>query len=448
MILLFFACLSQLIEDGEWLPGGDTTNTLMFGGNAFIRPAENILTEHEPSFYTGNSFFNQAWVEAPASTQHRDGLGPLFNARSCASCHFKDGRGAPPEGDDSFLGLLLKTSISGLQSDGSPKPSPRYGVQIQPFSILNVPTEANPVLYYEEIKGYYDDGEAYTLLNPIYELTDEAYGETDDLKLSPRVAPAVIGMGLLEAIPLSRLEELSDPNDEDGDGVSGKLNWVWDVEKDTYSVGRFGWKSEMPTVRAQVGGAFLHDIGITSSLFPTNNCADNQFECEEELPGGEPEISDDLFDKVVLYTALLAVPMRHNWDSKPVLEGKKLFFEMGCDSCHTPSHRTGQHDHFPEVSDQLIFPYTDLLLHDMGKGLADNRPTYDAGGSEWRTPPLWSIGMIPTVNGHSRYLHDGRARNLTEAILWHGGEASSSQKAFLALSKADRKLVIKFVESL
>lgn len=448
MLFLWIACQSRLIEDGEWLPGGETTNTLMFGSNAFIRPAENILVEHEPSFYTGNSFFNQAWVEAPASTQHRDGLGPLFNARSCAACHFKDGRGAPPEDGESFLGLLLRASIPGTQDDGSPLPSSQYGVQIQSFSILGVPPEANPVVHYEKVTGFFDDGEAFNLLKPTYDLLSAQYGETDDLLLSPRVAPVVIGMGLLEAIPKSRLEELSDPNDIDGDGVSGKLNWVWDVESDTHSIGRFGWKSEMPSVKTQVGGAFLHDVGITSPLFPQNNCADTQVECLEEPPGGSPEINQELFDKVVLYTSLLAVPMRHNWDSRTVLAGKKLFLQLGCDSCHTPSHTTGEHPDFPELNNQKIFPYTDLLLHDMGEGLSDNRPSFDAEGSEWRTPPLWSVGLISTVNGHTRFLHDGRARNLTEAILWHGGEAESAKNGFIALSKSERAQLIEFVESL
>ena len=395
------------------------------------------------------SFFNQAWVEAPASTQHRDGLGPLFNARSCASCHFKDGRGEPPEEGEKFLGLLLRASISGISETGAPIPSRKYGDQIQPFALPDIPAEANPIIEYEEIKGAYADGEEYTLLKPTYFLEDLEYGEPeDDIMLSPRDAPAVIGMGLLEAIPESRLEALSDPDDDDGDGISGKINWDWDKANQKHSVGRFGWKSEETSVASQVAGAFLGDIGITTPLHMENSCAEEQELCQEEANEEEPEINQNLYDKVVLYTSLLAVPMRRSWDSEPVLDGKKLFLEIGCDSCHTPSHTTEIHDVFPELSEQKIFPYTDLLLHDMGEGLSDNRHSFDAEGSEWRTPPLWSVGLVESVNGHTRFLHDGRARNLTEAILWHGGEASASQKEFTALSKEERILIITFLESL
>ena len=448
--LLGFSFLHcKTIEEGELYPGGETTNTFLQGSNAFILPAENMLIEHEPSFYTGNSFFNQAWVETPSSTQKRDGIGPLFNARSCASCHFKDGRGAPPEDGETFLGLLLRISIDGSDVHGRPNPSPGYGTQIQPFSILNVETEAAPTLKYEEIEGTYGDGTSYFLLKPSYEIKNLAYGElSDEIMISPRIAPMVIGMGLLESIPLSRLEELEDIDDVDDDGISGKINRIWNPVSQSIDVGRFGWKSEAATVRHQVAEAFLGDIGITNPILGTNNCASLQDECREQPNGGEPEIEEDLFNKVVLYSSLLAVPMRRKWDSSEVASGKSLFNEIGCEQCHTSTHVTSSDSEFSELHNQKIWPYTDLLLHDMGEGLADNRPVFLANGSEWKTPPLWSLGLIESVNKHTRFLHDGRARNLAEAILWHGGEGEDSKERFRNLSLEERENIISFIKSL
>ncbi len=439
------------LEPGELLPGGATTNTLLGGRNAFIRPAENIVVEHEPSFYTGNSFFNQAWVEAPASTGRRDGLGPLYNARSCAACHLRDGRGRPPETEDEpFLGLLLRLSVPGVDAVGGPVPEPNYGGQLQPFALPDVPIEADAAVTYEAIEGTYGDGTAYTLLRPTYHLDALAYGPlADDVMISPRVAPQVIGLGLLEAIPEEALEALADPDDADGDGVRGRINRVWDATAEAPAVGRFGWKSEQPTVRQQVAGAFLGDMGITTPVFDAQDCTAAQTDCLAARDGGEggPEIDAETFEKVVLYSSLLAVPARRLADDAEVLRGKALFTGMGCAACHTPSHRTGGHP-LPEVADQLIWPYTDMLLHDMGPGLSDGRPVYEAGGADWRTPPLWGVGLFEAVNDHQRLLHDGRARGVAEAILWHGGEGEVAREAFRTAPAADRDAVVRFVNSL
>ena len=446
--LLTLGCYKSHIESGEWLPGGETTNTLILGSNAFIFPAENISIANQPSFYSGNSFFNQAWVETPSSTIKRDGLGPLFNARSCAACHFKDGRAQPPTESMPHLGLLFRASISGEDENGSPLGHDNYGGQLQPFSVLQGTPEIELSITYEYITGAYGDGEVYKLQKPVYSFPTENYGTlSSDVMLSPRIAPAVIGMGLLEAIPQSRIEELEDPNDQDGNGISGTINWVWDFSDEVHKVGRFGWKSEQPTVKQQVASAFVEDIGITNPVFMTESCGEHQTDCKELPSGGDPEIEQDLFDKVVLYTSLLAVPIRRDWEEKDVLNGKMLFSDIGCADCHTPNHHTESHE-FPELSNQSIWPYTDLLLHDMGEGLADHRPVFDANGQEWRTPPLWGIGLVKTVNKHTRFLHDGRARNLTEAILWHGGEAKTAQQNFINLSKTEREEILTFVNSL
>jgi len=438
-----------LVDESQRYPGGDTTNPILLGVNAFIQPVDNLKQEHEEAFYSGNSFFTQAWVMSPASTTDRDGLGPFFNARACSSCHPKDGRGAPPEDEDGdFVALLLRLSVPGEGPHGAPKPHPVYGDQFQPSAIVDLIGEGIPSVQYEEIAGEYDDGTPYSLLKPTYGFKELNYGPIgDDTMISPRIAPQVIGMGLLDAIPTERLQALEDPNDTDGDQISGRLNMVWDDTEQALAPGRFGWKGDASTVRQQVAGAFAGDIGITSPVIPTTHCGENQDECASIEDGGSPEISERFFDFVVVYTSLVAVPYRRNWGDADVESGQAVFHQLGCDGCHTPRHVTGDHA-LEELSNQVIWPYTDLLLHDMGEGLADGRPVFLANGREWKTPPLWSLGLIPKVNKHSRYLHDGRARNLAEAILWHGGEAEASQKAFKSLSAEKRQQLLRFLESI
>ncbi len=438
------------VEANEARPGGDTTNELLFGVSAFLPAADNITRENSRLFATGNGFFNQAWITAPSSNDTRDGLGPVFNARACASCHFKDGRGRPPlEEDEGFVSMLLRLSVPGEVEGGEPVADPNYGGQLQPFGVNGVPGEGVPRIVYRSIEGQYADGEAYELLEPKYVIDALAHGPlSPDIRISPRVAPAMIGLGLLEAIADARLLELADPDDADGDGVSGRVNRVWDVEAQALTIGRFGWKAEQPSVRQQSAGAFLGDIGVTSSLFPNRECSAAQMECLTATSGGEPELSDRLLDRVERYAQLLAVPGRQSYADPAVLRGKARFEELGCESCHVASHRTRADAELEEVRDQLFWPYTDLLLHDLGEGLSDERPSFLARGSEWRTPPLWGLGRYPTVNGHDRLLHDGRARGVAEAILWHGGEAGPSKDAFTELSAGERRDLVTFVQSL
>jgi CxxC motif-containing protein (DUF1111 family) len=434
----------------ERLPGGATTNTLLGGSNAFTMPAANITAAHEELFFAGNGFFNQAWVQAPSSTEGRDGLGPLFNARSCAACHFKDGRGRPPLADgEAFLGMLLRIGPPELGEHGAPAPDPNYGGQLQPFSVLGVPAEGTPRVTYTEVQGEYADGKPYGLLVPEYAIAELAYGPLDPaLRISPRVAPAMIGLGLLEAIPEARLLELADPEDADENGTSGRINRVWDVVAGEMAVGRFGWKAEQPTVRQQSAGAFLGDMGLTTELFGEQDCTASEPACIEATSGGAPEVSPRLLERVAVYALLVAVPARTGATEPDVLRGRELFTDIGCASCHVPRHETGEIEGFPELSGQIVFPYTDLLLHDLGEELSDGRPSFGAEGNEWRTPPLWGIGRYPVVNGHDRLLHDGRARGVAEAILWHGGEAEEARERFRTLPQADRASLVVFVESL
>lgn len=439
------------VEDGEWLPGGSTTNTVLVApASAFAAPVPDLDFEQRQAFFSGNSFFTNAWVTAPSSTSARDGLGPLFNASSCAGCHFRDGRGRPPlEADERFVGLLLRLSVDGVGPDGAPLPDPVYGGQLQPFAIDGVPAEGNPRVTYTVVPGQYADGEPYELLAPSYRIDELALGPlAEGLLVSPRVAPAMIGLGLLEAIDEARLRELADPDDADGDGISGRLNEVWDVERGALSLGRFGWKAEQPSVRQQVAAAFLGDLGVTSSLFPEQDCMPAQEACSEAPAGGEPEVEDLILERVQRYSELLAVPARTAHADAEVLSGKALFEDLGCGGCHVPSHVTGSEHAVSKLHAQRIWPYTDLLLHDMGEGLADGRPSFGASGREWRTPPLWGLRFYRVVNDHDRLLHDGRARGVAEAILWHGGEAEPSKVGFVALSKSERAALIRFVESL
>ncbi|MEN9579795.1 MAG: hypothetical protein RJA70_2804, partial [Pseudomonadota bacterium] len=294
---------APVAEPNEHLPGGETTNTLLLGSQAFTMPASNITAKQESVFHAGNSFFNQAWVGAPASTAGRDGLGPLFNARSCAACHFKDGRGSPPlDAEDSFVGLLLRLSVPGKEAHGAPRPHQAYGGQLQPFSLSGVPAEGRPSVSYKKITGEYADGTPYELLQPVYVISDLAYGDLpDDIRISPRVAPAVIGLGLLEAISEQRLSDLEDPQDENNDGISGRLSRVPDAQTGELTIGRFGWKNEQPSVRQQSAGAFLGDMGLTTSLFASQDCTDSQPECQKATTGGTPEVSDKQLDAVELY---------------------------------------------------------------------------------------------------------------------------------------------------
>jgi CxxC motif-containing protein (DUF1111 family) len=436
-------------DASEPFPGGAGTNTLLFGSKAFTAPAANASKESEMLFFSGNSFFNSAWVEAPSSTRARDGLGPLFNARSCSGCHFNDGRGAPPlEEDEAFLGVLFRIGNGKLDARGAPAPDPTYGDQIQPEGLPDVPGEATPRVTYSVIAGTYDDGQPYELLKPTYSFTEPAYGPLSaDLRVSPRAAPMMIGLGLLEAISEEDLSALADPDDADGDGISGKLNRVWDESAGEHRPGRFGWKAEQPSVRQQVAGAFFGDMGLTTPIFSGIPCTEAEEACLSEPSGGEPEVDEETFERVVVYSELLAVPERAHPNDKNVLLGRQTFRDIGCADCHVPTHTTGE-SRLKELENQKIWPYTDLLLHDMGEGLSDDRPSFEAEGAEWRTAPLWGIGRIEDVNGHNRLLHDGRARGVPEAILWHGGEAETSRDAFKALSRSERDNLVKFVLSL
>jgi CxxC motif-containing protein (DUF1111 family) len=428
--------------------GGDGTRAIA-SEKAFTLPLANLAKEQLRAFFFGNRLFNTNWTQAPGSVESFDGLGPVFNRVSCSGCHTRDGRGQPPASpDDAMLSMLVRLSIPGTDAHGGPRPHPSYGDQLNDRAIHGVPAEGRARIDYGEIAGAYADGETYTLAKPRYVITDLAFGPLGkDVMLSPRVAPQMIGLGLLEAVPEASLLAKADPDDRDGDGISGRANLVWDHAAGRPAFGRFGWKANQPSLRQQAAGAALGDIGLTSPLLRVQNCGKAQNACAASVDGGTPELSEPFLDRLELYSRALAVPAQRNADSAVVQAGWALFRQAGCTACHTSTMTTGEHP-LEALSRQTIHPFTDLLLHDMGPELADGRPDFLADGNEWRTPPLWGIGLVKIVNGHTRFLHDGRARNLAEAILWHGGEGKAAREAFRALSKDERAALLAFLNSL
>lgn len=443
---------SSSYEEGEEYAGGETT-VFVTSRDAYSMPAANLTFDEVGDFEVGNNFNGDNWVVAPSSTKTRDGLGPVFNATSCSACHFRDGRGQPPQPGDEMLSMLLRLSIPGTDEHGGPLPEPTYGGQLQPRAIDGVPAEASTHIDWVERQGEYADGTSYSLRKPVITIESLAYGSMDkNVMVSARVAAPQYGLGLLEALDEDDLLALADEGDTDGDGISGRPNRVWDVTKKKTTLGRFGWKANMPSLRQQTAGALQGDIGISSSVFFEQNCSSFEVECQSAPNGnaadeGNFEISDATLNLLVYYGQTLGVPARRDVHDEQVLQGRGLFRQAGCADCHVPSHVTREHP-VAAVANQTIWPYTDLLLHDMGRDLADDRPDFEANGTEWRTPPLWGIGLLETVNQHEFLLHDGRARGFAEAILWHGGEANSAREAFRSMSEDERAALLRFLSSL
>jgi CxxC motif-containing protein (DUF1111 family) len=451
-------------EPFEAKPAGAATVRALTTADAFSQHSANMPFQREMDFKLGNALFRKTWVAAPASTKASDGLGPLHNARACQDCHLKDGRGhTPPDANASRVSMLLRLSIPGGPApDGiadwiATSPDPTYGGQLQDLAAPGHSAEGRMDIRWTETPVTLADGTVVSLRAPGYSLADPTYGPlAEDLMLSPRIAPQMIGLGLLEAIPAADILSRADEDDQNGDGISGRPQIVPSVEFDTPMLGRFGLKAGAPTVREQSAGAFAGDMGLSTPLHPDawGECTMAQSTCRDASHGQEPgirdglEVDDPSLDLVTFYARNLGVPERRNIADPQVLMGKEVFYTTGCQGCHTPKHVTHRLDGQPEQSFQLIWPYTDLLLHDMGEGLADNRPEGRATGSEWKTPPLWGIGLTEQVSGHTEYLHDGRARSLLEAILWHGGEAQSQRDAVAAMQTEDREALLAFLGSL
>lgn len=428
----------------EQMAGGATTSRAPADADAFTRRAVNLPAGDHDLFLAGSALFRKVWVPAPSSTLASDGLGPLFNARSCDACHLADGRGRPLVEGGEPVGLLFR-----LGAEGGARPHPLYGRQIQDRSAAGLAAEGRPTVVWTEVPVTLGDGTVRHLRRPAYGLGDARHGPLGPgVALSPRIATPMIGLGLLEAIHAGDVLAGADPDDADGDGISGRANHVGG------ELGRFGWKASVATVAAQSAEAFGRDLGLSNPGFTAaaGDCTSAQTDCLAWPSGVQPdlgptEVSAEAFDAVVFYARHLAVPVRRDWADPTVLDGKRIFHAIGCAACHRPAYVT-RRDADPALAFQLIWPYTDLLLHDMGEGLADGVAEGLASGREWRTPPLWGLGLTRVVDPEAGLLHDGRARDAEEAVLWHDGEARRSRDAYADLPAAERAALLAFLNSL
>jgi CxxC motif-containing protein (DUF1111 family) len=426
---------------------------------AYSEPAPVLGYRELQRFLRGRHHFNQNWVQFP-SLGGDWGLGPTFITDRCTGCHVKNGRGSVPKApEEAPVGLLVRISIPGEGPHGGPKPHPNYGDQIQNQGLMGqgrdatflgerVPQEADVYIDWEEHTVTLADGETVNLRKPKLRWAKLWFGELgEDIMVSLRLAQPAFGLGLLEAVAEETIVQIAEQ--QKAQGFSGRPNYVRDDINQRTALGRFGWKANQPSIKQQIATAFAGDLGVTSSLYPDMNCPGAQVDCAAQPPGNQPELIDNDWEELEFWSLALAVPARRNMSDADVQRGEKLFEQAKCAVCHVPEMKTAET--FPklkQLANQTFRAYTDLLLHDMGEGLADNRPEFKAGGRDWRTQPLWGLGLSKTVNGSTDLLHDGRARGVTEAILWHGGEAQGSRDAFVRMTKADREALLKFLESI
>ena len=433
------------------VPGTDRT--------AYMQPAPALSERQREAFVRGRAAFNRPWVVFAVSTGDW-GLGPTFVADSCGACHMRAGRGAPPETpDEPPVSVVVRLSMPGTDAHGGPCPHDRYGDQLQnralqgqrpelQFRTVPVPHEADVRIEWEEHTVALPDGTEVSLRRPRVHIEQLAFRDLGaDAATSLRVAPPVFGLGLLEAVSEDALHALAVAQRRIG--FAGRLNFVWNAIEQRLALGRFGWKASQPSLRQQIAVAAIADMGVTTNLFPKQNCPDIQTACLGEVPGNDPELSDAAWDDLERLTLGLGVPARRDWSDENVQRGAALFERLQCAVCHTPTLRTADSfPRLPQLARQTIRPYTDLLLHDMGEELADHRPEFVASGRDWRTPPLWGLGLSRMVNGNTAMLHDGRARSATEAILWHGGEAAGSREAFVGLRASERAALLAFLDAI
>ena len=444
------------VEDATLSAGSFTIKR--FDRQAFSEPAAVLTRKQRQVFMVGRSVFNRQWA-AITSLNGDWGLGPTFIADRCSACHVNTGRGSPPaSSDEQLLSTLVRLSIPGTDEHGGPKPHPNYGDQFQNRSMdgrnvdlayagAPVPNEADLFLDWEKQTVAFADGESVSLRKPKLRVENLKFGELgSDVMMSLRMAPPLVGIGFLEAVPEETIFSIAEK--QRAQNFNGRMNRVWDAVNKRMALGRFGWKANVPNLKQQIAAAAIGDMGVNSNLFPEQNCPPVQTICAKQLPGNFPELIDHEIDAVELWLQGLAVPARRGVEDLNVRRGAELFAKAQCAVCHVPDMKTGKFPKLPQLSDQVFHAYTDMLLHDMGDELADGRPDFQAGPRDWRTPPLWGLGLSQTVSGSSAMLHDGRARNVAEAILWHGGEAAVSRDVFRSMLKEEREALVRFVEAI
>jgi CxxC motif-containing protein (DUF1111 family) len=449
-MLRFALLLASISLAGAVLSGGpDGGSPVAYTApDAYARPLPLLDDEQLAVFEQGREIFEQRWVVAP-SPFGPWGRGPLSNGEVCTDCHARNGRGRPPLSEDEPMrSTLVRLSIPGQDAHGGPRPHPAYGDQLQFEGVLGkVPAEGEAYVRWRETNVVLGDGETVVLRAPAVEFRELSFGPmgTGTMR-SLRVAPPVFGLGLLEAVPDDAL--LAIAQEQKRLGFAGRQNRVWDRARQAGAAGRFGLKANQPGLRQHIASAFLADLGVTSALFAEENCTEPQRECATMPPGRQPELQEHQLDALLFYIRALEAPARRDAGDARVQRGERLFAQLQCAVCHRPALVTGEFPPLPQLARQTIHPYTDLLLHDMGEGLSDGRPDFEAGPRDWRTTPLWGLGLSEQVNGNGFLLHDGRARNVVEAILWHGGDARPSRDAFARLPRAERDAVVAFLRSL
>ncbi len=423
------------------LSGGMAT-TFDNGKDAFGQGADGLSARQQEIFGKGDNLFSQTFVSGHAYIY--GGLGPIYVNTSCGNCHHNEAKGTPTVGG-SNSSLLVRLSILGEDGFGGPLGIPGFGTQLQNRAVTNVQPEGGVSINYKDSVVNYPDGSTITLHIPSYAITNPYMSLPANYMFSARMAPMTFGLGLLENIPEATILQRADPNDADGDGISGRANYVYDPYSKKTSIGRFGWKANVPNLLVQVASAAQQDMGVTNYVFPQES---SYGQTQYSAAANDDKMVDSLLNYLVFYTQTLAVPARRGFDDSAALQGATIFTQIKCTSCHIETVQTGTNVTIAPLNNQRIHPYTDLLLHDMGSALSDNRPDYLASGNEWRTAPLWGIGLLGIVNGSTYYLHDGRARSAEEAILWHGGEAANAKSNFMNLSAQDRNKLLKFIASL
>lgn len=422
-----------------WL-GGATTLPYQYSNepeHRFKQTAGNISPTNGHAFMLGRrlhhtDFGNGVHSEPgnPVFAEQVGKLGPKFVNRSCVGCHANNGRALPPATGEPLLQFVVKTG-----GDAGGSPNSVLGEQLQPMAVSGPAETGASIDSYIISSGLFDDGTPFSLRKPSYAFAGGIAPEN----YSPRIAPQLVGLGLLEAVGEEPIFAIADPDDSNHDGISGRAHVVTDPETGEPRLGRFGYKASQARVGHQIAHALTFDMGITNPVFP---------KLDGESATSPVEIDDRQLDLMNRYISLLGVGASRNLSDAAALRGEELFQTASCVNCHTPTMTTSPHHPMAELRNQTIHPYTDLLLHDMGPGLADNMGEQNAGGAEWRTAPLWNIGLTGGVSGGEAYLHDGRARSLEEAILWHGGEGEASQQKFLGMSAADRAALVAFLKSL
>ena len=437
---------------------GGTFTISRTDSKAYSEPAPVLTLKQHQMFVLGRNVFNRKWA-AVVSLNGDWGLGPTFIGTQCSECHVRAGRGGPPAAGQQLLSMLVRLSIPGEASHGQPRPDPNYGDQFQnralqgqsvdlAYTLEPVPAEAALFLDWREETVSFADGETVSLRQPQLRIEQLAFGAlAPGTMTSLRTAPAIFGLGLLDAVSEQTILAMADG--QRAQGLNGRVNRVWDMIGQRTALGRYGWKANQATLQEQIAAAALGDMGLSSRLFPAQNCPPVQEICRRELPGNVPEIINHEIDALELWLRGMAVPARRNGADPQVRRGEELFLAARCGACHVPALKTAtSFPPLPQLANQIFHPYTDLLLHDMGDDLADGRPDFLAGPRDWRTPPLWGIGLSDTVSGSRAMLHDGRARNATEAVLWHGGEAMPARERFRSMSRADRDALLRFLDSI